>query len=147
MVEAYVPIYTDGIQSGVAIVSMYNGRILQTIKGHAFRLVMFSVLAVFLGVIIAYSLSKNIKKNMYNLEPEAIALLLNQQETVLEYIGEGIVATNHIGEILLVNENAKSLLEIPNLKLGMKITNLPVFKLFKKLPSKMKKNGGLVKIK
>ncbi|WP_353893642.1 ATP-binding protein [Proteinivorax hydrogeniformans] len=136
MVEAYVPIYTDGIQSGAVVVGMYNGRILQTIKGHAFRLVMFSSLAMILGVFIAYGLSKNIKKNMYDLEPEAIALLLNQQETVLEQIGEGIVATNHMGEILLINENAKNLLEMPNLRLGMKINTIPIFKLFGKLPKK-----------
>lgn len=128
MVEAYVPVYTDGVPSGAVVVGIYNGRILQTIKGHAIRVVIIAVVAMVFGIAISYALSKNIKKAMFGLEPEAIGLLLNQQETILEHIGEGILATDASGKVLIINENAKKLLGIEHLKVGDDIHHHPVSK-------------------
>lgn len=128
MVEAYVPVYTDGVVSGSVVVGIYNGRILQTIRGHAISVIVIAVLAIAAGIGMAYVLSKNIKKAMFDLEPEAIALLFNQQETILEHIGEGVLATDLWGNILVVNENAKKLLNRPDLKIGDAIDTLPFLK-------------------
>lgn len=111
MVEAYAPIFTDGVRTGAVVIGIYNGRILQTLRGHAIRLLVLTVVAIALGLVIAYGLSKNIKKAMFSLEPEAISMLLHQRETILEHIGEGILATDHAGQILLMNDNAKRLLD------------------------------------
>lgn len=124
MVEAYVPVYTDGVISGAVVVGIYNGRILQTLKGHAITMTVVAVLVIALGILIAYLFSKHIKRVMFGLEPEAIALLVNQQEMILEHIGEGILATDHRGKILVVNESAKKLLEISNLNMGDSIEQL-----------------------
>ena len=118
MVEAYVPVYTDGVKSGVVIIGIYNGRILQTIRGNAFRMIFISITVLIIGIIMAYILSRNIKKAMYGLEPGAIALLLNQQQTILEQIGEGLLATDANGNVVMVNENAQKLLNIEKLSLG-----------------------------
>ncbi len=130
MVEAYMPIYTDGVKSGVVIIGIYNGRILQTIRGHAFRLLFVSVTVLILGIVMAYALSKNIKKAMYGLEPQAIALLLNQQETILEQIGEGLLATDQNSKVVMVNENAKKLLRLHRLAMGDLMRHMPFYKHF-----------------
>jgi sensor histidine kinase regulating citrate/malate metabolism len=130
MVEAYVPIYTDGIKSGVVIIGIYNGRILQTIRGNAFRMLLLSLMVLIIGIVMAYMLSRNIKKAMYGLEPEAIALLLSQQETILEQIGEGLFATDASGKLLMINENAQTLLNIKKIRLGELIKYEPFYSYF-----------------
>ncbi len=132
MVEAYVPIYTDGIKSGVVVIGIYNGRILQTIRGNALRMILISLMVLVTGIIMAYMLSRNIKKAMYGLEPGAIALLLNQQETILEQIGEGLIATDASGKLLMFNENAQKLLNIKEVSLGQIIKQEPFYKYFEK---------------
>ncbi|MCD4714489.1 MAG: Spo0B domain-containing protein [Clostridiales bacterium] len=119
MVEGYAPIYTDGIRSGTVIVGIYNGRILQTMSGFAMQLVVFAFIAIGIGIFVAYALSKNIKRSIYGLEPVEIAMLLKDREIILENIGEGLLAVNHLGEITMINSRAKSLLDQEDLEVGM----------------------------
>lgn len=119
MVEGYAPIYTEGIRSGTVIVGIFNGRILQTMSGFAMQLVVFAFTAIGIGIFIAYALSKNIKRSIYGLEPVEIAMLLKDREIILENIGEGLLAVNHLGEITMINSRAKSLLDQNDLEVGM----------------------------
>jgi sensor histidine kinase regulating citrate/malate metabolism len=119
MVEGYAPIYTEGIRSGTVIVGIFNGRILQTMSGFAMQLVVFAFIAIGIGILVAYALSKNIKRSIYGLEPVEIAMLLKDREIILENIGEGLLAVNHLGEITMINSRAKSLLDQEDLEVGM----------------------------
>lgn len=118
-VEGYAPIYTDGIRTGTVVVGIYNGRILQTMNGYAMQVVVFSFLAIGIGILVAYALSKNIKKSIYGLEPAEIAMLLKDKEIILETIGEGLLALNHLGDITMINSRAKQLLNQEELIEGM----------------------------
>lgn len=133
VVEGYAPIYTDGIQTGVVVVGIFNGRIIQTIQSYVYRLAIFALVIIAVGIGIAYILAKNIKKSIYGLEPEDIAILLHQKELILENIGEGILATDYAGVLLMINENAKQLLEIPTVNIGDSLTQYSFFELFKNL--------------
>ncbi|MBE0451715.1 MAG: Spo0B domain-containing protein [Clostridia bacterium] len=119
MVEGYAPIYSEGIRSGTVIVGIFNGRILQTMSGFAMQLVVFAFIAIGIGILVAYALSKNIKRSIYGLEPVEIAMLLKDREIILENIGEGLLAVNHLGEITMINSRAKSLLDQEDLEVGM----------------------------
>lgn len=127
MVEAYAPIYTDGVISGVVVIGIYNGRILQTIKVNALKLFSITVSVLAFGLFLSFLLTKNIKKAMKGLEPEAIALLLSQQETILEQIGEGLLATDPVGKVIMINENAKRLLKNPDTEIGNNVAHLPFY--------------------
>lgn len=118
MVEGYAPVYTDGLQSGLVVVGIYNGRILQTMSGFAVQLVVFALVAIGLGVLVAHQLAKNIKRSIFGLEPEEIALLLKDREIVMENIGEGLLAIDHRGKLAMINERAKQLLAQPELVIG-----------------------------
>ena len=124
MVEGYAPIYTDGILSGVVIVGIYNGRILQTMSGFAMQLVVFAFIAIGIGIFVAYALSSNIKRAIFGLEPIEIAMLLKDREIILENIGEGLLAVNHLGEISMINSRAKELLDQEELVEGMSFDSL-----------------------
>lgn len=123
-VEGYAPIYTDGVKTGIVVVGIFNGRVLQTMKGQIIWLTLFAGVAVGVGVISAYLLSRNIKRDTSGLEPSEIALLLKQKDIIIEQIGEGILATDHKGQFILVNENAKLLLDM-SIKEGDSISELP----------------------
>ncbi len=117
-VEGYAPIFTEGIHSGVVVVGVYNGRIFQTLRTVILFTIVFALMAIGLGILIAYKLASNIKREIFDLEPEEIAILLNQKALILENIGEGIMATDHIGNILMINVNAKLLLNTPTLNVN-----------------------------
>lgn len=118
MVEGYAPIYTDGIRSGTVVVGIFNGRILQSMKGFAMQLVFFVLGAIIVGLAVSYRLSANIKKSIYDLEPEEIAVLLKDREVILENIGNGLMAIDHEDKISLINSKAKKLLNQKDLFVG-----------------------------
>lgn len=119
MVEGYAPIYSEGVRSGTVIVGIYNGRILQTMSGYAMQLTFFAVLAIGVGILVAYALSKNIKRSIYGLEPVEIAMLHKDREIILENVGEGLLAVNYQGKITMINSRARELLSQEGLKVGM----------------------------
>lgn len=123
-VEGYAPIYSDGVKTGIVVVGIFNGRVLQTMRGQIIWLTLFAGVAVGVGVISAYLLSKNIKRDTSGLEPSEIALLLRQKDIIIDQIGEGLLATDHKGEFILVNENAKLLLDM-SIQKGDSISGLP----------------------
>ena len=58
----------------------------------------------------AVIVSSYIKKVMFGLEPEEIAHLLFQKETILQSTHEGIIAVNQDGVITMINSAAQHLL-------------------------------------
>lgn len=125
-VEGFAPIFSDGVYSGTVVVGIYNGRILQTLKTHILLIGLFAVFAIGVGVWIAYALARSIKREIFNLEPEEIAILLNQRELILENIGEGIIVTDRQGQVLLINENANHLMGTAILKVNDDLENHPL---------------------
>ena len=128
-VEGYAPIFTNGVKTGLVVVGIFNGRVIQTMMGQVLWLALFSFAAIGIGFFGAYLLSRNIKRDISGLEPAEIALLLNQKDMILENIGEGIIATNHKGQFILVNENARHLMDMP-LSEGDTLSQLPFYPYF-----------------
>ena len=65
-----------------------------------------------LGVLGSILLARRIKRQTFGLEPSEISTLLEQREAVLHGIREGMVATDPGGRVILVNDEAKRLLEL-----------------------------------
>ena len=140
-VEGVAPIYTEGVKTGIVVVGIYNGRILQTMKGQILWLALFAVVVIAIGAASAYVLSRNIKKDTAGLEPGEIAFLLKQKDMILENIGEGILATDHKGKLVLVNENAKRLLDMPLCEQDP-ISKLPFYDFYREENSEDKRTYG-----
>ncbi len=75
--------------------------------------VFFALLLVLLfSSLGAWFFTKHIKKQMYGMEPEEIALSLRIQKSVLTAVYEGVVAVDNKGRLLAANKRALSILGI-----------------------------------
>ena len=64
--------------------------------------------------IFSFCFSKSIKKQMFNLEPNEIALLVKSQKSIMESIFEGIIAIDLNYKIININQSARSMLNFNN---------------------------------
>ncbi len=118
-IRAFVPIYNDlGTQIGVVSV----GQLLSDVETENRKVTSLLTVALSLSLIVgavgALLLSRSIKRILFGLEPEEIATLLEERNVILSSIKEGVLAVDREARVILINENAKSLLglsEIPSI--------------------------------
>ena len=124
-VRAFKPIMNNKNQQiGVVLV----GQTLQKINHLASRtsqpiwLSLFASLSI--AILLAYLLSRNIKKILYGLEPIQMAQLFAERNAIIRTVKEGIVVINREGLITQINDEAIRILRIPKDKEN--IIGLPV---------------------
>lgn len=123
-VRAFAPIYDDNNkQIGAVSVGMLYNKFDNEVYTKMYKFIPIIVIGLVLGVSGAFALSHNIKKAIFGLEPEEIALILKQKETVIENIKEGIIALDKNGHITLFNEEASRILGITESDIGSPITD------------------------
>lgn len=87
-----------------------------------FGLMLLSLLFMF-----SWLFSKNLKKQMFWLEPREITLLVRQQKALLEAIYEGVIAIDNQQQIISINHAARELLDITSPEkalIGKKVTDI-----------------------
>ena len=123
-VRAFAPIYDDNNkQIGAVAVGMLYNKFDNEVYTKIYKFIPIIIIGLILGVSGAIALSYNIKKAIFGLEPEEIALILKQKETVIENIKEGIIALDNKGCITLFNEEASRILGIKENDIGRPITD------------------------
>ena len=122
--RAFVPIYNQERQIGVVSV----GQLLRDLETENEKVtsILKIALSVSLGVgaMGALLLSRNIKKTLFGLEPAEIATVLQERNIILSSIKEGVVAVDREGRVILINENAKSLLGLDRIPEGCRVQDL-----------------------
>lgn len=73
---------------------------------------LYGLALLLLLFIFSWAFSRNLKKQMFWLEPKDIALLMLQQKALLEAMYEGVFAVNAERQLILINRAARELLEI-----------------------------------
>lgn len=73
---------------------------------------LYGLLLLLALFIFSWIVSRNVKKQMFWLEPKAIALLVLQQKALLEAMYEGVFAVNAEKQLILINRAARELLDI-----------------------------------
>lgn len=73
---------------------------------------LYGLALLLLLFIFSWAFSRNLKKQMFWLEPKDIALLVLQQKALLEAMYEGVFAVNAERQLILINRAARELLEI-----------------------------------
>lgn len=73
---------------------------------------LYGLALLLLLFIFSWIFSRNLKKQMFWLEPKDIALLVLQQKALLEAMYEGVFAVNAEKQLILINRAARELLEI-----------------------------------
>ncbi len=77
---------------------------------HRLRAVGMVSLLIILGILGAITISRRFKKAIFNLEPEQIAHLFTERNTIIQSIREGIVAIDRNSEVSVVNQQAIEIL-------------------------------------
>ncbi|MDD9148453.1 sensor histidine kinase [Sporolactobacillus sp. CQH2019] len=115
----------DHHQIGVVSVGFLTRNIWKKLTSLIFEIIGLGAVAAAFGLVGAFILSGHIKKQIFNMEPNEIAFLANQQAAILESIREGIIAIDTTGKITTLNREAKNMLEDKNGDLiGREITRI-----------------------
>lgn len=108
--RAKVPVYLNGEIVGVVSVGFLVNDIQTIIQSYnSFIWVVLFVIAI-TAIIGSVVIASYIKKLLFGLEPEQIAHLLLQKETILQSTHEGIIAVNQNGMVTMINHAAQQLL-------------------------------------
>jgi len=108
--RAKVPVYSEGKIVGVVSVGFLADDIQSIIRIYNNHLWIVLLLIAGIAVIGAVIIASYIKKLLFGMEPEEIAHLLLQKETILQSTHEGIIVLNQHGIITLINSTAEQLL-------------------------------------
>lgn len=73
---------------------------------------LYGVALLLLLFLFSWMFTRNVKKQMFWLEPKEIALLVRQQKALLEAMYEGVFAVNGERELILINRAARELLDL-----------------------------------
>lgn len=106
-IRGKVPIFdASGVIVGVVSVGYLQENVRVIIHDHQLKVgVLIGILVVF-GILGAVSISNRFKRAIFDLEPEQIARLLTERETIIDSIREGIVAIDRDAKVTVVNRQA-----------------------------------------
>lgn len=98
----------------IGIVSVgYLTSYIDNINGHRLAQAgLYGLLLLLLLFIFSWMFTRNVKKQMFWLEPKDIALLVRQQKALLEAMYEGVFAVNAQKQLISINRAARELLDI-----------------------------------
>ena len=127
--RVFTPIFKDGKQIGAVAIGSPINEVYNEIYSKIDEFIPFIVLGLILGIIAATLLSSNIKKAIFGLEPEEIALILKEKEAVIESVKEGILAVDKKGRVTLFNKEAGEILELTERRYRQDISQIFLMKI------------------
>ncbi|RKQ35800.1 ATP-binding protein [Oceanobacillus halophilus] len=124
-IRAFVPIMNvEGVeQVGVAVVGILSPTFQSLLKEYQYDLSLSLIWGLLIGLIGAWFLANNVKKQTYHLEPYEIARLFEERSTIMENLDTGIIATDNKGQISFMNKLAETYTGI-NFSSGMVLKEL-----------------------
>lgn len=134
--RAFVPIYYEDKQVGAVAVGIMLTKV-NTVVADLRNLIYAAIFfGLIMGIFGASFLAGNIKKSMLDLEPYQIASILKEREAILESVREGILAIDNFGKIILINNEARKILNLWEDVLGKDVkTFLPNTRLLEVIKS------------
>lgn len=123
-IAAQVPVISRRGQVGVVMVTAAYPTWQDRIREALPDLLAFLGLGLALGLAGSWLLARLIKRRTRGLEPAEIAALADQREAVLHSIREGVVAVGADGQVTVVSDMARQLLELPSDAVGRRLDEL-----------------------
>ena len=125
LIAASVPIYSDsGDLIGLALVGEQYPDTWSILRSGVPELLLLILLAAAAGVAGSWLLARRIKKQTHGLEPAQIASLADHREALLHSIREGVLGVGPTGQVTVVNDGARSLLDLPDDAVGRDVDDL-----------------------
>lgn len=98
----------------------------ERLQGTSSYLLTYLGIALLVGLLGSWLLSRRIKRQTRGMEPGEIAGLAEHREAMLRGIAEGVIALDPQHRITLVNEVARQLLDLPEHAIGTSIEDLRI---------------------
>jgi hypothetical protein len=125
LIAASVPVYSNsGELLGLALVGEQYPDVWSILRSGVPELLLLIVLAAAAGLAGSLLLARRVKKQTHGLEPAQIASLADHREALLHSIREGVLGIGPTGEVTVVNDAARSLLDLPDDAVGRDIGDL-----------------------
>ncbi|EHQ88789.1 ATP-binding protein [Desulfosporosinus youngiae] len=135
-IRAFVPVLADEGTRQVGVVAV--GILVPTIKDiiSTLRIQLYSslIMVLSLGILGSFYLASNIKKNMFFLEPNEIARMLEERVAIFQAMDEGVVALNMENQITVINQKACHIAGITKNVIGVHLNDLEVLSVLNDLP-------------
>lgn len=122
--RSFTPIYDNGKQIGLVAVGIPIETVNEAFAAGMRDIFIGLIIGMFFGIMGAYLLARYIKKILHGLEPAIIAKRLEERNTMLQSVHEGIVAVDKEGKINLINKSATQIFKKAGLAenpIGLKI--------------------------
>jgi two-component system, CitB family, sensor kinase len=125
LIAASVPVFSEqGQLIGLALVGEQYPDVWSILRSGVPELLLLIVLAAAAGVTGSWLLARRVKKQTHGLEPEQIASLADHREALLHSIREGVLGVGPGGQVTVVNDGARSLLDLPVDCVGREVADL-----------------------
>lgn len=125
-IRAFVPVF--GLQGpeqvGVVVVGLMEPRLAELFGAIGSELVLAFAFGLGIALIGAWLLARNIKREMFDLEPAEIARLLEERVAVFSSIGEGLVAVDRQERITVINDQAMRMLGVGPEVIGRSVSEV-----------------------
>lgn len=109
-----VPIFEGDAIIGTVSVGILESELSADFQGNLFWLVLAMVASAIIGVFGAAAVTALVRRRIFRLEPRDIASLVENRETTLHRLSEGVISVDRTGTIELVNDAAARLLDKPS---------------------------------
>ncbi|HDX9578558.1 TPA: two-component system sensor histidine kinase DcuS [Bacillus pseudomycoides] len=116
-VRVFIPIFSETKkQIGVVAVGISADNVEEMVEQSRHIMYIGIGVGILVGVIGAILLARHIKKILFGLEPNEISKILEERNTMLQSVKEGIVAIDKDARITLINNEARRLIEKSGIK-------------------------------
>jgi two-component system CitB family sensor kinase len=119
-----VPLFFRGKLSGEVSVGFAVGKVSQQIARDLPALAVYLLAVLAVGVLAALGLARRLKRQTFGLELGEIAALLQEREAMLHGIREGVLGYDRNERVILANDAARRLLQLPPDFLGRPLREL-----------------------
>nr|WP_240518177.1 MULTISPECIES: sensor histidine kinase [unclassified Lysinibacillus] len=103
---------TDGTVLGVVSIGYLTSELDHLYLQYLDNIFYIMMIALIIGILCSVFLSRSIKKQIFNLEPNEIANLFTEKNALIESVREAIITVNHKGEITTLNNAAAKILHL-----------------------------------
>jgi two-component system, CitB family, sensor kinase len=124
-VRAKVPVYDDNLEViGLVSVGILESQVSARLSDVRPQLLASLGVALLLGAVGSLLLARRVKRQTFGLEPGEIGALLEQREAVLHGLREGVLTLDLAGRLVLANDEARRLLDLPDDCVGRKLDEI-----------------------
>lgn len=110
---------------GFVMVSVLTTSIMQLTKNILFVFLLLAAVLIFIGFLTSGMLNNRLRKILLGYRPEEFRKIHIEGKEVLDALEEGIFAINTSGELILINESAKKILDLSEMpEYGTRLTDI-----------------------